>query len=93
MRKIIILDGKQFTDRDKAHHYLANKLNFPSYYGKNLDALYDVLSTINIEDTVCLIHPQQLVDNLGDYGYHILSVMLDAKSVNKHIDFRMKVIG
>ena len=33
-----------FTDKLAIHDFLAKELEFPSYYGKNLDALYDVLT-------------------------------------------------
>lgn len=41
------LDGNFI--RDRGHDYLAEALNFPDYYGKNLDALYDCLSEIDCE--------------------------------------------
>lgn len=40
-----------FQSINDIHDYIARELNFPKYYGKNLDALYDMLSTYisNIE--------------------------------------------
>ena len=43
--KIIVLDFKYFETPADVHEYLAEKLGFPAYYGRNLDALFDVLST------------------------------------------------
>ena len=40
----IILDGTLLTEKETAHEYLKEILNLPSYYGKNLDALYDCLT-------------------------------------------------
>ena len=34
-----------FENKEAVHAYLAEQLDFPDYYGKNLDALYDVLTT------------------------------------------------
>ena len=31
---------------EKAHTYLAEELDFPNYYGRNLDALYDCLTDL-----------------------------------------------
>lgn len=45
MRKVIIdLDGK--ASRDEVHGYIAGVMDFPDYYGGNLDAMYDCLMEI-----------------------------------------------
>lgn len=38
------LDLSTFKNIQEIHDYIAEELSFPSYYGKNLDALYDLLS-------------------------------------------------
>ncbi len=44
--KQITLDGTLLSDAAQAHDYLKECLQFPEYYGKNLDALYDVLTDL-----------------------------------------------
>ena len=51
--KQITLDGNILADAAQVHDYLKEVLNFPEYYGKNLDALYDCLTDLN--DTELLI--------------------------------------
>ena len=41
----IKLNGSKMKDRETAHLYIKRKLSLPDYYGKNLDALWDLLST------------------------------------------------
>ncbi|KHD35862.1 barnase inhibitor [Clostridium acetobutylicum] len=42
--KIVTIDGKEFKDKENLHRILKKELNFPEYYGKNLDALWDCLT-------------------------------------------------
>ena len=51
----IILEGKAMVDRSAAHAHLAERLDLPSYYGRNLDALYDVLTEIGADTEIIQI--------------------------------------
>ena len=51
--KQIILDGNILADATQVHDYLKEMLEFPEYYGKNLDALHDCLTDLeNVEITI-----------------------------------------
>ena len=51
--KQIVLDGNILADAAKVHNYLMEMLEFPEYYGKNLDALHDCLTDLeNVEITI-----------------------------------------
>ena len=52
--KQLILDFKDFENRREVHEYIARMLEFPDYYGHNLDALFDVLSVYHEELSVYL---------------------------------------
>ncbi|MBQ2763574.1 MAG: barstar family protein [Firmicutes bacterium] len=54
MKKVTI-DTNQLQTMDQIHDYLAKELNFPPYYGKTLDALYDCLTDISEETEIELI--------------------------------------
>lgn len=41
----ILLDFSQFSGRSALHRYLKKQFTFPDYYGENLDALYDCLTS------------------------------------------------
>ncbi|MGI6106997.1 MAG: barstar family protein [Lachnospiraceae bacterium] len=40
----LIIDFRRIADSGALHDYLERNLKLPAYYGRNLDALYDVLT-------------------------------------------------
>ena len=49
----VYLDTRVFTDKESSHEYLKEMLDFPEYYGANLDALYDCLTDLeDVEITI-----------------------------------------
>ncbi|MBQ6475239.1 MAG: barstar family protein, partial [Clostridia bacterium] len=53
----IYLDGTKMYTIQSAHNELMRKMDLPLYYGKNLDALWDVLSTIHENTEIFLAYP------------------------------------
>ena len=86
MRKCTI-DGAKMTSRPEAHAELARALELPEYYGGNLDALYDLASTMEAELT--LTHPAPMLDALKVYGCKLLQTLYEAAECNP--DFRLNV--
>lgn len=81
----VVLDGKGMTSVDTAHDYLAARLDLPDYYGRNLDALWDIMSTISVPIHIELINVDELICNLGGYGELLLNVLYEAAEFNKGI--------
>jgi len=50
----IVLDACCMNKKEEAHAYLKEKMNFPEYYGNNLDALYDCLTELSDTEIVIL---------------------------------------
>ena len=59
----LYLDGQKFNSKEELHSFLADKLNFPSYYGNNLDALYDCLTDITYPLLLVASHIVPWADN------------------------------
>ncbi|MBR2502837.1 MAG: barstar family protein, partial [Oscillospiraceae bacterium] len=65
-------------EKEKIHCVLAEELGFPPYYGKNLDALYDVLTEMS-EETVIKVEGESI------YGKKLVAAITDAATVNDKI--------
>ncbi|MDO5708379.1 MAG: barstar family protein [Andreesenia angusta] len=52
--KTIVLNINRFDNMIEVHEYLKKKFNFPEYYGKNLDALYDCLTSLKGEYNIVI---------------------------------------
>jgi len=81
----IQLDCSQMTDRASAHAYLARALDFPDWYGSNLDALYDMLTGHIPPMKLELLHPWEL-EVMGEYGHSLLDTMQDAAIDNPDLE-------
>ncbi len=82
------LDGRRMTTRDAAHDELSRVLELPAYYGRNLDALWDLVSTM--EARVTLSHREEMIDALGLYGQKLLNTLRDAARENPDFHFTVK---
>ncbi len=75
------LDGRRMTNRDTAHEHLKEQLALPEYYGRNLDALYDLLCEDGRERTIRLHHRAEM-ESMGHYAVALLDVFHDAAEKN-----------
>ena len=80
MREVVLL-GNKMQDSESAHVYLEEELNFPDYYGRNLDALYDCLT--DLRDIRIKI---DVDGNQNEYLSRILQTFEDAAEDNEDIE-------
>ncbi|MGF7532490.1 barstar family protein [Bacillus mexicanus] len=79
MKKIII-DGKDTEHKDALHDALKDKLDFPDYYGGNLDALWDCLTGwIELPQTLVWRNFECSKKFLGSYADLALEVLQEAQ--------------
>ena len=81
--KKVILDCDNILQKEQAHSYLAQMLDFPDYYGKNLDALFDCLTEMS-ECTIVLKEIDAL-SRTDCYGTKVLKVLEEAGQANPRL--------
>jgi uncharacterized protein (DUF169 family)/RNAse (barnase) inhibitor barstar len=72
------LDGRLCLDRGDFCRRLIELLNFPEYCGKNLDALYDALTSLPEPTELTVTHFAGLERRLGDWGRRLRKMLMDA---------------
>ena len=82
--KTVVIDFHDFNDSKSVHEFLAERLDFPDYYGKNLDALYDVLTT-DIRDVNILVLPTG-----RDWEQRMIKVFTDSAAENPYFSVGVK---
>ena len=84
MRELTI-NGREITDKQTLHDYIAQGLLFPEWYGGNLDALNDCLTEIGEETVIRISDFGALRDNLGSYADKLKKVLRCASAENGKI--------
>ena len=81
--KKVVLHCEKMLQKGEVHSYLAQMLDFPDYYGKNLDALFDCLCELG-EFTIVL-EGEHILDQTDCYGIKVLQVLEEAAQVNSNL--------
>ncbi|ERI07401.1 putative barstar [Aneurinibacillus aneurinilyticus ATCC 12856] len=78
--KKIIVDGKAITSMDELHNTLHLQFGFPDYYGRNLDALWDMLTGgIELPVTIEWQSYATSSERLGEEGQRLLELLREAE--------------
>lgn len=81
----VTIDCAGITTKELLHKVLAEKLQFPDYYGKNLDALFDCLTENREDRELVLLNWHDLEYALKDYSGKMLYVFHEACQENPHL--------
>lgn len=81
----VMLDLTSFEDKISLHSYLKETLGFPFYYGANLDALYDELTSETSELGITVALPKNPKGGMVDYLPRLRMVFEDAARENYHL--------
>lgn len=83
--RTIVIRAKCLNEKEEAHAYLKKRLRVADYHGSNLDALYDVLTSLGRETRILVLQPAQA----EDYGEKILAVIREAEEANPKLALRL----
>ena len=89
-KKRCLLSGKKVRSLDVFYDEIARQLAFPVHFGRNLDALWDVLSA-DIEGPIEVVweSPDSSRIGMGRDFDRIVAVLKDAEKARK--DFRLRI--
>jgi len=87
--KRIELDFTEVFTPEQAHVMIAEELDFPFYYGRNLDALYDCLTDLQ-EDVHLVLVPPSETAALGGWFQKACRVFEDAEAENSHLKIELQ---
>ncbi len=78
----VTIDCAKIASANGLHHTFCETLHLPAYYGDNLDALFDCLTSLPDKTTITLQNVQSLINNLGSYGRAALNTIESAERAN-----------
>jgi ribonuclease inhibitor len=84
MKKVII-HGDSVAAMADIHRILAEELNFPEWYGGNLDALHDCLTELSEEVHITVLQPETLLETLGSGYTRLCRVLSDSAEDNPYL--------
>ena len=79
------LNAANVTGRSGLHDLFAQTLSLPEWYGRNLDALHDCLTSLN-EDVRITVAADELIGTLGErYVRQLKRLLRDCAEENPHV--------
>ena len=82
------LNGQEILCCGAFHARIARAFDFPDYYGKNLDALYDCLTDLPEGSELVITHFDALETSLGSRYAGLIRRVLDDAAENSHFVWR-----
>ena len=85
-RDVILINGAHMQNEDKAVRYLAEKFDLGSKFRGDMDDLGEKLAEIKKPTDIVLMHDDEMLDSLKEYGENIFDVLMSAAGENDNLD-------
>lgn len=82
--KELIIDGKMMQSKGAMYTHLTRVFSLPSYFGNNLDALWDILTENDEPTEISFINVDLTREYLGNYGENLLGLLKRLAQENKN---------
>ena len=91
--KIVLLDGNKIKNAADMHRAFAEALDFPEWYGNNLDALSDMLTESTEPTGVILVNTDELADALGWRWEMLLRLLVEVRRARRNFFVTLDPFG
>jgi tRNA pseudouridine38-40 synthase len=85
-----IIDGSKINTKIELHETMKTLFEFPDYYGMNLDAMFDILSTEKKKMVITIKNWNSLKNQLSTYAEDWLYTLKEVEAINDEIVIEMK---
>ena len=80
-----VIDGGSLDSREALHRALKEQLSLPDWYGNNLDALHDCLTSLHEPVELEIKNAGKLRESLGGYVSALCHVLCDSEKENGNL--------
>jgi len=80
----MVIDGEFMATKDLMYAHLNRVFSFPSHFGNNLDALWDVLNETSEPTIIEFTHVNTMRESLGTYGDKLIQLFKQLDQENKY---------
>ena len=78
----VTIECSDIQTKEDFHRKFSKSLYLPGFYGNNLDALNDCLTSLPQKTVLNLVHTQALIHNIGPYGRAAINAIAHAEREN-----------
>lgn len=89
-KKNYVIDASLFTSKKQAHDVMKEVFSDFEYYGSNLDALHDVLTSITKDVIITVKNLESAKAVIGTYSDTLRRVFTDSAEENEHIALKFE---
>lgn len=88
--KVLQINGEYMRTKKSMYTHLIRVFSFPSYFGNNLDALWDQLNEENEPTVIKVLNTNVILEDLGSYGEQLIRLLKKLEEENRNYTIHFK---